>query len=116
MRKSAHFPLRDYEGKGGGQITSIKTPLFDVDGNEVGRQHIACTVTDQTSWVCTSVSTIKDGPSTDKGTVVATGIYRGTLSTLAVTGGTGAYDNVRGYATQTQATGENYNYTLNLIP
>jgi hypothetical protein len=110
-----HFPLRDYEGKRGGQITSIKAPLFDAEGNKVGRQQIACTLTDETGWVCTWVSTIQDGPNTDKGTVVATGIYSGQVSTLAVTGGTGAYDNVGGRAKMVETNGPS-TYTLYLVP
>ncbi len=47
-----------------------------------------------------SVSVLKDGPYTDKGTVVVTGVskHRGDfVSRMAVTGGTGAYDNVGGH-------------------
>src|SRR5262245_24096054 len=46
------------EDKVCGQITEKDMPLFDVDGNEVGRQHISCIATDRTEWVCHQISVI----------------------------------------------------------
>ena len=103
-------------GRGTGLVTAARDPLFDVDGTRVGRQSQRCVVADE--WFCTYVVTLKDGPYTDGGTVATTGIYGWDEgSTLAVTGGTGAYENVRGYATLEVPRGpDNDVLTLNLIP
>lgn len=108
------------EGPTIGQITTKKLTLFDVDGNEVGRQYIDCMVTIDTPWICTLVSVLKDGPNTDKGTVVATGYSKHTpgmpnISSIPVTGGTGAYNNVGGHVIQEGVDGR-VKYTLFLVP
>ena len=101
-RQIEFLPLVDSEGKWGGQVTLIKRSLFDLDGNLVGIKRVECTAMAGPGWICTIVSSIKDGPNTDKGTVVATGVYNGQRpsSTFAVIGGTGAYENVGGYASR----------------
>jgi hypothetical protein len=108
------------EGPASGQITTKKLTLFDVDGNEVGKQFIECMVGPDTPWICTLVSLLKDGPYTDKGTVVVIGQShhhgRGpNISSLPVTGGTGAYNNVGGHAIQEGVDGR-VTYTLFLEP
>ena len=108
------------EGPTIGQITTKKLTLFDVDGNEVGRHYIDCMVTIDTPWICTQVSVLKDGPYTDKGTVVTTGYSKHTpgkpnISTIPVTGGSGAYNNVGGQAIQEGVDGR-VRYTLYLDP
>jgi hypothetical protein len=114
-RHIEYFPMYRENGKWGGQATFLTRLLFDVDGNHVGIQRVDCMGSADRGWICTSVSTLRDGPHTDKGTIVSTGIY--TLSpsaqyhTYAVTGGTGAYDNVGGRMRQ-----ENRTYTLYLVP
>jgi len=101
-------------GRGTGLITVARDPLFDVDGTRVGSQHAQCVVGD---WMCTYVLELKAGPYTELGTVVTTGIYRfDEGSTLAVTGGAGAYENVRGTATLEDPRGPDDVLTLNLIP
>ncbi len=107
------FALDTFDGKQRGQLTWVKRSLSDVDGNPVGTQRVECTAIIDPGWICTIVSTIQDGPNTDKGTIVATGVYNGhaPFSTFAVTGGTGAYDNVGGRAKQ-----EDDSYTLFLVP
>src|SRR5262245_17821193 len=120
------YPLREdapggrYGGDGpsSGQATTKKLPLFDVDGNQVGREYIDCMATVDTGWVCTLVSMLQDGPYTDKGSVVATGVSKHrigmpNISTLPVTGGTGAYSNVSGQAIQEGVDGK-IKYTLYL--
>ncbi|HET7236111.1 MAG TPA: hypothetical protein VFK59_06730 [Actinomycetota bacterium] len=107
------------EGPTTGQITTKKLTLFDVDGNEVGRQYIDCLVTIDTPWICTLVSVLKDGPNTDKGTVVATGYSKHTpgmpnISSIPITGGTGAYNNAGGHAIQEGVDGT-VKYTLFLV-
>jgi hypothetical protein len=96
------------------QITEKDMPLFDVDGNEIGRQLISCTATDRTGWQCQLITKIQDGPHTDKGQVVAIATKHPTdIHTLAVVGGTGAYEGVGGYARQVGQTGR-VTYTLHL--
>ena len=117
------YPLRQAEGYAPtgpvtGQVTAKKLPLFDVDGNSVGTQYIDCMATVDTSWVCTLVSVLKDGPYTDKGTVVVTGVskHRGDfVSRMTVTGGTGAYNNVGGHVIAEGVDGH-VTYTLFLVP
>ena len=115
------FELRDpvFGRRGNALITLSKDSLFDVDDNEVGAQSEHCTTSEGrgggTPWVCTYVLRLKPGPHTERGTVVTTGIYRFGPSTFAVTGGTGAYENVRGYATL-EVVGKREFLTLNLIP
>jgi hypothetical protein len=100
-------------------ITLSKDPLFDVDGNEVGFQTEHCTTSEGhgvgTPWVCTYVLKLKAGPHTQAGSVVTTGIYTFGLSTFAITGGTGAYENVRGSARMVVVDNREV-VTLNLIP
>ena len=106
------YPLSPEE-RVAGQITVCRSPIFDVDGERVGTHNISCMVSDKTDWVCTNLYTLKDGPHTDAGTIVATGEYvDGDGDVFAVTGGTGAYQGVGGYAVQDQGAGA----TLNLIP
>jgi hypothetical protein len=107
------FALDDFDGEQRGQLTWLKRSLWDTDGNQVGVQRIECVATVDHGWICTIVSTIKDGAHTDKGTIVATGTYSGfaDYSTFAVTGGTGAYSGVGGHVRQ-----EGHRYTLYLVP
>jgi hypothetical protein len=103
---------RDFDGRNAGQISTFKVPLVDPDGNEVGRMRVACV-----------------GPSVGEGgavPAVCTYVHRlpgGLVMTIgdqpfgdhryAVTGGTGAYENVRGYA---QLGGPDGFYVLYLTP
>lgn len=99
------------EDKVCGQITEKDMPLFDVDGNKVGRQHISCMASDVTEWVCHQISVIKDGPNTDRGQVTAFGTKDPSAIHIAVTGGTGAYEGVSGHARQVGDDGK-VTYTL----
>jgi hypothetical protein len=115
------YPLREADGLRTGQVTLTKNPLFDADGNRAGNLNISCTVSDgpggPTDWVCTYIHTLKAGPYTEQGTVVAHGIYTGDDGDVfAVSGGTGAYENVRGHATMNYGASPELNYTLTLIP
>ena len=118
-KEKIHFyPLRDPRQTG--QVTLLKRWLFDVDRNKVGHMNISCTaaVHPTVNWVCINILTLKPGPHTERGTVVTTGIYNSppdgpSSDVFAVTGGTGAYENVRGVATQEDGPRR---FTLNLIP
>lgn len=98
------------------QLTEKDMPLFDIDGNKVGRQLISCTVTDRTGWSCTLISKIRDGEYTDKGQIVAIGTkHPSDIHTLSIVGGTGAYEGVGGHAIQVGQDGK-VTYTLSLTP
>ena len=108
------------EGPATGQITTKKLTLFDVDGNEVGRQFIECMVGPDTPWICTLVSNLKDGPYTDRGSIVATGYSKHSydkpnISSIPITGGSGAYSNAGGYVIQEGVDGK-VTYTLYIVP
>lgn len=117
------FELTDvvFGRRGTAWIVTSEDPVFDVDGAKVGHQSYDCTVSygrndkGGTPWLCTFVITLESGPHTETGTVVTTGIYDFDGSTFAVTGGTGAYENVRGYATMVLVDDREV-LTLNLIP
>jgi hypothetical protein len=117
------FELQDpvFGRRGDLWITVSDDALLDVDGNRVGRQSEQCTTSGPagrghgTPWHCTYIVTLNDGPHTDAGTIVSTGIYTFETDTFAITGGTGAYENVRGTVTMDPVDGREV-LTLNLIP
>lgn len=104
------FPIKNKEGKRA-IIAVTKESLDDADGNAVGTHRWNCA-----GWVCNDVIRLKAGPHTDRGTVTVAGNFRGfNGESWAVTGGTGAYVNVRGYMTLTHHGGDLLQ-TLYLIP
>jgi hypothetical protein len=111
------YALTEFSGKQTGQVTLAKNPVWDLDGNVVGHVNEACFTSanqkdgDITNWLCTWVHTFKDTPATDRGTIVTTGLWDSDRP-YAVTGGTGAYANVRGYVVP----GKKGAYTFHLIP
>jgi hypothetical protein len=106
------FPLRDSDGKLSGDIARFRVDMTDGDGNPVGRSYAECTAAKKTGSICTLVLSLKDGPYTDVGTIVATGTG---LPPSAVTGGSGAYLNVGGEITgEDQSDG--FHLFVNLIP
>ena len=109
----AVYPLRDSEGQRSGDIVRFKVPLWDVDGTQVGRGFLECIGAKGTGSMCTAVFSLKEGPYTDLGTIVSTGV--GGLPPRAITGGSGAYLNVRGEITG-ETVGDDFVLTLNLIP
>jgi hypothetical protein len=112
---SPHYYLLRNGTSVAGQVTLCRSPISDVDGDRVGTQNVSCTVSDRTDWVCTALYTLKDGPHTGAGTIVTTGQYTdGDGDVFAITGGSGAYQDVGGYAVQRAGAG--VNHTLNLIP
>ena len=104
-----------------GRSTVAKNPISDVDGNEVGHVNTFCMASvgegGLTNWVCTLVLKLTAGPYTQRGTIVATGLYgigEDDADVHAVTGGTGAYENVGGTLRQEYHRG--VNFILNLLP
>jgi hypothetical protein len=103
-------------GKDTGIMLMSEGHLEDADGNRVGAYRIVCT-----GWkgghanMCTRVDSIKPGPYTERGLISSVGLFRGAeRDVYTVTGGSGAYDNVRGDAIE-RCTG-GCTFTLNLIP
>ena len=113
---SSNYILRDTEGRRSGEISVFREPLLDADANPVGNVRVECVSARRVAWYCTTIATLHAGPFTQKGTIVFTGLFRGfNGEELAVTGGTGAYQNVRGYATLT-VQNDLFVRTLYLIP
>ena len=111
-----HYYLLRNDTTIAGQVTLCRSPILDAEGDRTGTQNVSCTVSDATDWVCTNLYVLKAGPSTEDGTIVTTGHYTdGDGDVFAITGGTGAYQDVGGYAVQGDER-RGVNHTLNLIP
>ena len=113
------YPLRDTQGRRTGFVGTAKIPNYeDAEGNRVAEDRISCTDTDHVGVICTHVWSIDAGPYTERGTVTLSGIFRsldaGTVNHYAVTGGTGAYQNARGYVTE--KVGRDWVVTFHLLP
>ena len=107
------FNLRDDEGKRSGTIFRFRVPASDVDGNAVGWFYLQCDGAKGTGQTCTNVLTLKPGPHTERGTIVSTGVNH--LPPAAITGGSGAYLNVRGEMTGEEQN-DGFHVFVNLIP
>jgi hypothetical protein len=107
------FYLRDDEGKRSGEIFRFRTPIADVDGNPVGQGFLQCDIAKGTGRTCTLVLSLKPGPHTELGTIVATGVE--SFPPPAITGGSGAYLNVRGDITG-EDQNDGFHLFVNLIP
>jgi hypothetical protein len=109
------------EGTNGARDTSIdvfRGRLLDEDGNVVGTHRCEClnATGPHVGWFCTHVLSLRRGPSTGFGSVIVSGLFRGFSGESAViTGGTGAYAGVRGYAVST-VEGDEFVQTLHLEP
>ena len=114
----ANYPLRDEHGRRSAGMSLYRGELLDADGNQVGSHRCEC-VNGQaggTGWWCTHILSLREGPYTDVGTIVITGLFRGfNGEQLAIVGGTGAYANAGGYATLT-VQDQSFVTTLNLSP
>ena len=106
------YRLEDTEGQRSGSVVRFRVPVWDVDGTQVGRAFLECVTSTGAGSVCTNVLSLKEGPYTDLGTIVSTGTG---LPPRAITGGSGAYLNVRGEMTGATVGGD-FVLTLNLIP
>jgi hypothetical protein len=96
-----------------GLVNQVREEALDADGARTGTIRWNCA--NGADWHCTLVYGLK-GPEDERGTVVATGIFRGfNGESLAVTGGTGAFANVRGVVTLSVSDGE-FIHTLDLMP
>jgi len=116
------FRLDPSSRGGDGQLIQGRLPSRDVDGNVVGMSHAQVVTVEGTGSTATVIQTLKDGPHTSRGTITLTGFvqrdgcyFGDEVCTFAVTGGTGAYVNVRGHATL-ERVGKKIRTTLSLIP
>jgi len=116
-----YFRLLPRSG-GYGQLIQGRLPSRDIDGNVVGMSHANVVTAQGTGSIATVIETLKDGPHTSRGSITLTGFvqrdgcyFGDEVCTFAVTGGTGAYVNVRGHATLEQV-GKKIRTTLSLIP
>jgi len=91
----------------------LREEALDDSGARVGTIRWDCA--NGADWHCTVVYSLR-GSVDERGTVVAAGIFRGfTGETLAVTGGTGAYANVRG-SIELSVGDDGFTHSLELIP
>ena len=91
----------------------LREEALDSDGARVGTIRWNCT--NGVDWHCTVVYSLK-GSVEERGSIVAAGIFRGfTGEALAVTGGTGAFANVRG-SIVLSVESDGFTHTLELIP
>jgi hypothetical protein len=103
------------EGKGTHPINDARIAAEDQDGNLVG--WMRWQGKKGVDWHVTIVFGLQPGTYTERGTVQTAGIFRGfSGESLAVTGGTGAYSNVRGYLKLTAEPGDVFVTTLYLTP
>jgi len=107
------YQLKDTDGERSGEIFRFKVPLQDTDGNPVGRGYLECSGSKGTGQTCTLVLSLKPGPFTELGTIVSTGVN--SLPPKAITGGSGAYLNVRGEVSG-EGQDDGFHLFLNLIP
>jgi hypothetical protein len=112
------YPMRDEDGERNATFTVTRIAVLDADGNEVGTHTCRCTnaTKAQLGWSCTHTIALRDGPFTDRGTIVMVGDFRGYAGEkVAIVGGTGAYTGARGYATASVEDDE-FLTTLHLLP
>ena len=107
------FELTDDEGNRTGTIFRFRTPLSDVDGNPVGQGFLQCDIAKGTGRTCTLVLSLKPGPHTEAGTIVSTGVQP--FPPPAITGGSGAYLNVRGEMSGEEQS-DGFHLFVSLIP
>jgi hypothetical protein len=95
-----------------GDETVFVDDLVNTAGRVVGTDHGVCTVTvpRRAQGQCAVTYLLADGSITAQGI----GLFRGRAFSIAVVGGTGAYEGVRGSATVTLGTHEKV--TIHLLP
>lgn len=115
------FTLRQND-KGTGAVETFNVPVLDKDGNVVGRNRAECIFAKYVGHQCTLTETLRTGPYTRPGTIVMSMLFHpdklepnGYVDTGAITGGSGAYENVRGQGTF-GFDGTAYPIVLSVIP
>ena len=99
-----------------GDALIFTTPLFNEANNRIGRLHVYCVVTrggkfPRSRSQCNATYVLRDG------TLAASGVVRGDqLPTIAVVGGTGAYEGARGSVTDRRLPRGRTEATVHLLP
>ena len=96
-----------------GDVWVFRVPLLDQSGVKVGTHEAACNPVNENRAVCSIVETLSDGTITEQGIFEFNS--KGLLGTFAVTGGSGAYEGVGGYA-EFGFDGTDYPNTIHLTP
>jgi hypothetical protein len=106
------YPLRDSDGRLSGDLVRFRVPARDLDGNRVGSGSLVCSSAKGTGNLCTLVLTLRAVGDIEAGTIVATGT---SLPPSAITGGSGAYQNVGGEIEGEEAS-DGFHLLVHLIP
>lgn len=110
------YPLADGSGDRSAVMDLFKGRLLDRDGTIVGTHRCECVLARGYGWTCTHIYSLREGPFTDRGTVIVRGVFRGfSGESVAIIGGTGAYAGARGYAVATTED-RRFVHTLFLLP
>jgi hypothetical protein len=97
-----------------GLVSQVREEAVNAGGTRIGTVRWNCAI--GTDYHCTVVYDFKAIAPGGKGTVVATGVFAGfTGETLAVAGGTEAYEGASGSVTYSISGGE-FAHTMNLLP
>ncbi len=93
----------------------VLTERLSQQGTTIGSLAVHCTVVSR-DLLCELATTLPKGEITSAGTVPGNGGDPGVSFTLAITGGTGAYQNVRGQLAFKQLTRQVDRQTYELLP
>ena len=96
-----------------GDVWVFRVPLLDETGTKIGWHEATCNPVNENRAVCSIIETLSDGTITEQGIFQFNS--KGLLGTFAVTGGTGAYEGVSGYA-EFGFDGTDYPNTIHLTP
>jgi hypothetical protein len=80
--------LKDEKGNRTGEISRFRTPIFDLEGNDVGREYLSCVYSKGTDSICTTVLVLRESATTQRGRIVLSGVPG---HPLPIIGGSGAY-------------------------
>jgi hypothetical protein len=98
-----------------GDAFAFSEPLFNAANNRIGRLHVYCAVTRggkfaRASNQCNGTYALRDG------TLAVSAVGRGGEATIAVVGGTGAYEGARGSITDRDLPRDRTEDTVHLLP
>lgn len=106
------YRLKDEKGDRTGEISRFRTPIFDLEGNEVGLEFRSCIYSSGSQAVCTTILALRASPVTQRGRIVLSGVPD---HAIPITGGSGAYVGAEGEARAVADQGS-WLVTLNLTP
>jgi hypothetical protein len=98
-----------------GDVFLFTSPLFNEADKRIGRLHVYCVVTRggrfrRSTSQCSGTYALRDG------TLAASAVLRGEDATIAVIGGTGAYEGARGSITDRDLPRGRTESTVHLLP